>query len=317
MYSTPKLLEMIASDKSSIRYEACEWLRVSQESCPEIIYALQKASHDPDTEVAGRAAYALQADIHHSLAVQLGLAAPDERDTAPAALPVAPLTSGPNADHVAMLAGIRSWGVWSLLWGGISLFATGIFSSPWGVLLLIVGLASFFFRTASMYIIYGVTLAWAAIHNFSGFNLTWVIFSLVQVYATVRVFLSYRRYRRAEAEILAQPREPNPEAVSARRASVYFPWIGAFLGCLSFIGVVLGFLAALVISIEQKSASAVPGYIYYAIDLTINTGVLGFALGLASILSRYRPKILGVLALVAGALTLLIDLGFIVIQLVG
>jgi len=55
MYSIEKLLEMIASENSSIRYDACEWLRISQESSPKVINALEKATHDTDLEVAMRA----------------------------------------------------------------------------------------------------------------------------------------------------------------------------------------------------------------------------------------------------------------------
>ena len=77
MYSKEKLLEMLSSEKASTRYDACEWLRVSQESSPEIVIALEKATHDEDKEIAERAAYALQADIHHQIAIKMGIVEPD------------------------------------------------------------------------------------------------------------------------------------------------------------------------------------------------------------------------------------------------
>ena len=77
MYSKEKLLEMLSSEKASTRYDACEWLRVSQESSPEIVIALEKATHDDDKEIAERAAYALQADIHHQMAIKMGIVEPD------------------------------------------------------------------------------------------------------------------------------------------------------------------------------------------------------------------------------------------------
>ena len=73
MYSKEKLLEMLLSEKASTRYDACEWLRVSQESSPEIVIALEKATHDEDKEIAERATYALQADIHHQMAIKMGI----------------------------------------------------------------------------------------------------------------------------------------------------------------------------------------------------------------------------------------------------
>ena len=77
MYSKEKLLELLSSKKTSIRYDACEWIRVSQESSLEIVTALEKATHDEDKEVAERAAYALQADIHHQMAIEKGIIKPD------------------------------------------------------------------------------------------------------------------------------------------------------------------------------------------------------------------------------------------------
>ena len=70
MYSKEKLLEMLSSEKASTRYDACEWIRVSQESSPEIVTALDKATHDEDKEVAERAAYALQVVVHLRIAIK-------------------------------------------------------------------------------------------------------------------------------------------------------------------------------------------------------------------------------------------------------
>jgi hypothetical protein len=77
MYSKEKLLEMLISKKASRRYDACEWLRVSQESSPEIIHALEKASRDPNKDVSERANLALKSDIHHQMAIQIGMIKPD------------------------------------------------------------------------------------------------------------------------------------------------------------------------------------------------------------------------------------------------
>jgi hypothetical protein len=70
MYSEEKLLKMLSSNKTSMRYEACEWLRVRQESSPEIVAALEKATNDADNDVAERAKLALYADVHHQMAMK-------------------------------------------------------------------------------------------------------------------------------------------------------------------------------------------------------------------------------------------------------
>ena len=77
MYTAEKLLQMLTNRKASVRYEACEWLRVRQESSPEIVRALELATHDQDKEVAERAVKALQADVHHQMAIELGMIKPD------------------------------------------------------------------------------------------------------------------------------------------------------------------------------------------------------------------------------------------------
>jgi hypothetical protein len=71
MYSNEKLLEMLTSAKSSERYEACIRLQTAKESSPEIITALEKATHDEYSNVAERATLALQSDVHHQMAIKI------------------------------------------------------------------------------------------------------------------------------------------------------------------------------------------------------------------------------------------------------
>lgn len=80
MYTKEKLLKMLSSDKASVRYDACEWIRVSHESSPEIVTALEKATHDVDKEVAKRATLALRADMHHQMAIKMGMIEPEKTE---------------------------------------------------------------------------------------------------------------------------------------------------------------------------------------------------------------------------------------------
>lgn len=63
---------MLKSKKASVRYEACEWIRISQESSPEIVAAHEKANHNDHQEMADRAKLALQVDIHHQMEIKWG-----------------------------------------------------------------------------------------------------------------------------------------------------------------------------------------------------------------------------------------------------
>lgn len=93
MYKTEKLFQMLTNRKASVRYDACEWLRVRQESSPEIVRALERATYDEDKEVSDRAKYALQADVHHQMAIAMGIIRPDKTE-ANRKIPAPPLGTG-------------------------------------------------------------------------------------------------------------------------------------------------------------------------------------------------------------------------------
>jgi hypothetical protein len=67
-----KYLNMLKSPKVSVRYDACEELRVATESSPEVIFALEEAAQDEDEYVAERARLALVADVHRPMARKMG-----------------------------------------------------------------------------------------------------------------------------------------------------------------------------------------------------------------------------------------------------
>lgn len=80
MYTKEELLGMIASDDPEERWDACMRLKDSEETSPEIVRALEKATHDEDIGVAERARQALQANIHYQEAIYLGLIKQDNKD---------------------------------------------------------------------------------------------------------------------------------------------------------------------------------------------------------------------------------------------
>jgi hypothetical protein len=63
MSNLEKHLKMLESEKASVRYDACEELRVATESSPEIILALERAQNDKDAHVAERANAALNVHL--------------------------------------------------------------------------------------------------------------------------------------------------------------------------------------------------------------------------------------------------------------
>lgn len=218
-------------------------------------------------------------------------------------------------DHALMLKQIRSWGGWSLGLGVVHIFASGFLSAPWGILLLIVGIASFYFKNASMFVVYATTLAWAALSTFPGFQIGWVVFALFQLYLSFSVFRQYRRFRNVENEYLKSITENSAvDELSSQQASIVFPLTGTIVGCSSIIGMFIIFLyvAWVVVSGNATDAShiPVPDYVAFIKNLLVNFGVISFALGLASLLSQYRSKALSIVAMVAGVTTVVIDIFF-------
>lgn len=325
MYSKEQLLEMIANDNSSVRYAAVEWLRVSQTSYPEYIQALEKATHDLDPGVAQHACMALETEVHRKMAVEMGMVAPiGNLQSSP--LVVEPKTQtldevvqpAPTAaEPVLMLKEIRSWGTWGIVLGAISLVASGFLDPTWGILLILVGIASLIFKTSSMLIIYGVTMGWAALWNMRSMSATWVLFSFFQLFISVRIFLNYRRFRKDEAIYLANSSAENQVATSTRRAGLLFPWLGITFGSLSIVGYATLIFLVFAIAFSSTSNVGYPRYLGLLEGILVNMGVLGFSLGLSSLLSRFRPKAAGIIALVTGLLTMLVFIGFLLLNRFG
>jgi hypothetical protein len=202
-----------------------------------------------------------------------------------------------NATYEKMLREIRSWGRWSLILGAIHLLVSGFLSAAWGILLLIVGAASFYFRASAMFVVYSVTLGWVAISNILSGGSGWTVFAIFQLVLAWQVFRQYLRFRQAEAEMMI------PEDL--QRAADVFPWGAALLGGLAFTGFI-GVLISVVVFVGVTEASDVPGIFSLLEGLTMNLGILGFAAGLASLLAGYRRKLWAVLGIIAGVLTVLV-----------
>jgi hypothetical protein len=62
-----KLIEMLNSPDANTRYDACQGLRVADESSEAAVLALEKATQDNDSGVAERARAALQSDVHQMM----------------------------------------------------------------------------------------------------------------------------------------------------------------------------------------------------------------------------------------------------------
>jgi hypothetical protein len=195
---------------------------------------------------------------------------------------------------------IRSWGWWLLIWGVIHLIGSGYLNAPWGVLLLLVGASSFYFREAPVFVVYGVTLAWAAVSNLTGGSTGWIIFALIQVYMAVRVFQQYFRFRHAQS-IHDTSLDETERLRLEQRAGTFFPWSGCLLSALAGVGVPGLMVLGIVLESSRPLDENMLGL---AVGFLIDFAVLGLAFSLASLLSGFRYKLVSILGLVASVLLL-------------
>lgn len=203
---------------------------------------------------------------------------------------------------------LRLWGMVVLILGLLHLLSAGLLNAPWGVTLILLGLVSFFITAPSLFIVYAITLIWAALTNGIG---GWraieqvrpilTVLSLFQVVLALQVFRRFTLYRKAAGDqVLNAPG---------------LPALSAGLGLFSLLAYLA--LFALVFTQPVRSGGpASPALLIFLESVFANLGVLAAAAGLAGLLGRRpaSPKGLTALGLVSGALvaifeTILILLG--------
>lgn len=203
------------------------------------------------------------------------------------------------AGQAKMQREIRSWGIILFLLGVVSVFANGFANAGWGILLIGVSLASFYFREAPMFVIYGVTISFAAISNFLSGTGGWPAFAFVQVFFAFQTFRQYVQFRATGTADEVLPAQ--------NRSGRIFPWAGFAFGVVSLAGfggiVVTAILLALMPENEALSAA-----LSFSESLIVDMAILGFALGLASLLSRFQHKVFATIGLAAGLLVLLCEI---------
>jgi hypothetical protein len=212
----------------------------------------------------------------------------------------------PVVFHGTILKEIRSWATTLLVLGVISLFASNFLSAPWGLLLIVVGLASFYFRSSAMMVIYAVTLAWAGISNALSGGVLWIGFAILQLFLVVRVFQKFISFRQAETNTIE---DIDSSGLTPKRSATIFPWAAIVLGSVSLLGFV-GLLVGVVVASIMSGKGITSVYLSFLESLVVEMGILGFALGLASVLSRYSKKALAIIGMITGILPPLLEIIF-------
>jgi hypothetical protein len=215
--------------------------------------------------------------------------------------------------HGAMLREIRSWGFWQLGLGALHIFASGVLSAPYGFLLIGVGLASFYFREAAMFVLYATTMSWAAFSNLLSGESRWVVGGVFQLYLAFRILQAFRRFRQTEVK-LAPSSVIDPDDQTAGRAGRIFPWAALASGAASFALFIFAFGGLFLLATLDASGPWIQ-WLSIVESVTVNLGILGAGLGLAALLSRFHRRAASIIGLILGAIPVIGEIGLLVLSL--
>ena len=211
-------------------------------------------------------------------------------------------------DYAKMKKNIRSWGFWLIGIGVVSMVLSFVLDPSWGLMLLIVGISSFYFCESAMFVVYGSILAWAAISNLMAGPL-WAVFAVFQGILAFKVFRQFGKYRKVEKTYRYHTKMGRTNAAPIpERGARMFPWLSAAASVLS-AGTLLGVAGGMAVSpVVEEDLTVMTGLDWTAI-FAVNLAVLGLALGIASLLSGYKQKAPSVAGIIIGGLVVLITMG--------
>jgi hypothetical protein len=210
-------------------------------------------------------------------------------------------TEDPEIVRSVIARETRGWGTGLLVLGVMQLTGMRDLDPTWGVLLIVVGAASFLFRSATMLPVYGVLLCWAMISNLSTGNWYWMAFGVLQAFLAFRTFQGFRLLRRATSRLDIGLGADLP--VRSDRAAGVFPFAGCAFTIAAFVGIV-GLIVGAGIWYAVNEQGPSEQILGTAMGFFADLACLGLALAVAALLARYRFRAVSTLAVAGGALLL-------------
>ncbi|MBT3241308.1 MAG: hypothetical protein HON98_13585 [Chloroflexi bacterium] len=208
-----------------------------------------------------------------------------------------------------MLNRIASWGRSSLILGTIHLLFSGYLAPSWGIILITVGLASFVFKEAAMFVVYAVSLGWVGINNITSPGLGgWTIFGLYQLFLALQIYRSFKQYNLNEVEYLEKKEGHWLEDERPGKANKFFPAMGCGLSSLSlflFVGGLVGLIGWMSFVGDVENLN----FLDLILDSLLGFGVIGIAVSLASLLSKFRLRWMSLVGLILGVLLIFVSYG--------
>ena len=191
---------------------------------------------------------------------------------------------------------LRIFGAVLLAWGVIHFIGYPALSLAWGAILAIAGAAAFVFSEPSLFIVYAVTLLWAALANLLTGQALGVVNAAVQVFLTFSALRNYRTGRSVQVGADSAP--------EAGRAARVFPWASLVLGVASIAGSLALLLAGYLVLGFTESAGLSRGY-EALFQGVADLGSLGLGAGIAGLVSGYPRRTLVAVGVATSALVLL------------
>ena len=209
-----------------------------------------------------------------------------------------------------MLEQIRSWGVSSLLLGALHFGVSRYLSPSWGVILVIVGLLSFSFKSSSMFIVYAVALLWVGVNNIivSGIG-AWSLFGLYQIFLAYRLYRKYRIFHENEQMLL----EADGKDEQYQNSEKWFPKLSLIFGGGSFVLYLAFWISIIGLAVLQFSIAPYYGALDVIAEILSGLGMVGFSISLAILISKYEKKWKAWIGLICSVLLIVIH--FLVIYL--
>lgn len=216
-----------------------------------------------------------------------------------------------SLDYGKMKKDIRSWGFWLVGIGVVSLVLSFLLDPSWGLMLMVVGFSSFYFCESAMFVVYGSILAWAAISNLMA-GPAWAVFAVFQGIIAFKVFRQFRKWHKVEKTCRYHYKMGRiSTALAPERAARVFPWLSAAASVVS-IGTLLGVVGGMAVSPVAGGDPTVMTGLDWAAIFAVNLGVLGLALGVASLLSGYKQKAPSVAGIIIGGFVMIMTVGALV-----
>lgn len=214
---------------------------------------------------------------------------------------------------------IDSWALTSAGLGVLSLIVGGL-DAGWGLIMIIIAALCWRIKAASMFVLFGVTMAWAALTNGlaalgRGASPLWLAMGLLQLYWVVSLVREYRVYQSLPLQAMYEAKQwpagfgapPGGQAVTK-----WFGIAGMAIGALAFL-MLLGPIVINIAWVVSTGTDAPSDVLNYIFVMSPDLAVLSIGLSAAAMATRGGKKVWGVGGVAVGGVTLLLWLALILL----